>query len=129
MHFDEGRRLNQSHCRISEIDNRTNPTHERDCELSPRGASGLAAAKPSSARSSWRTQGILDATNNTLQELMQLFYLLSRDPAIPSEARFHVTVAQSEIALLTRQLQNVVGPNVPRDTLPEHLASPATRHL
>jgi hypothetical protein len=41
-----------------------------------------------------------------LQELMQLFYLLSRDPAIPQDARYHVTVAQSEIALLTRLMQN-----------------------
>ena len=38
---------------------------------------------------------------------MQLFYLLSRDPAIPNDARYHVTVAQSEIALLTRLMQNI----------------------
>ena len=49
---------------------------------------------------------MLDATKNKLQELMQLLYLLSRDPAVPTDARYHVTVAQSEIALLTRQMQN-----------------------
>ncbi|MGA2372289.1 MAG: hypothetical protein ACLPPV_24645 [Candidatus Korobacteraceae bacterium] len=49
---------------------------------------------------------MLDATNNKLQELMQLLYLLSRDPAVPTDARYHVTLAQSEIALLTRQMQN-----------------------
>ncbi|MGA2372804.1 MAG: hypothetical protein ACLP3R_08910 [Candidatus Korobacteraceae bacterium] len=49
---------------------------------------------------------MLDTTNNKLQELMQLLYLLSRDPAVPSDARYHLTVAQSEIALLARLIQN-----------------------
>ncbi|MGA2373280.1 MAG: hypothetical protein ACLPPV_18610 [Candidatus Korobacteraceae bacterium] len=49
---------------------------------------------------------MLDSTNNKLQELVQLLYLLSRDPAVPSDARYHVTVAQSEIALLARLMQN-----------------------
>jgi len=49
---------------------------------------------------------MLDTANNKLQELMQLLYLLSRDPAVPSDARYHVTVAQSEIALLSREMQN-----------------------
>ena len=49
---------------------------------------------------------MLDAANNKLQELMQLLYLLGRDPAVPTDARYHVTLAQSEIALLTRQMQN-----------------------
>ncbi len=47
-----------------------------------------------------------DTTYNRLQALMQLLYLLSRDPAVPNDARFHVTVAQSEIALLSRVMQN-----------------------
>ena len=49
---------------------------------------------------------MLDSANNKLQELMQILYLLSRDPAVPKDARFHVTVAQSEIALLARLLRN-----------------------
>jgi hypothetical protein len=49
---------------------------------------------------------MLDTTYNRLQELMQLLYLLSRDPAVPNEARYHVTVAQSEIALLSRVMHN-----------------------
>jgi len=49
---------------------------------------------------------MLDTTYNRLQELMQLLYLLSRDPAVPNDARYHVTVAQSEIALLSRVMQN-----------------------
>jgi hypothetical protein len=49
---------------------------------------------------------MLNRANNKLQELMQLMYLLSRDPAIPQDARHHVTVAQSEIALLSHMLHN-----------------------
>lgn len=57
----------------------------------------------------WKTANMLDSANNRLQELMQLFYLLSRDPCVPSDARYHVTVAQGEIALLSRQLQNAAN--------------------
>ena len=49
---------------------------------------------------------VLNTANNRLQELLQLLYLLSRDPAVPSDARYHVTVAQSEIALLVRIMRN-----------------------
>ena len=49
---------------------------------------------------------VLNTANNRLQELMQLLYLLSRDPAVPNDARFHVTMAQSEIALLVRIMRN-----------------------
>ena len=45
---------------------------------------------------------------------MQLFYLLSRDPAIPQDARYHVTLAQSEITLLTRVMQNVANEEAAR---------------
>jgi hypothetical protein len=49
---------------------------------------------------------MLDSANNKMQELMQLLYLLSRDPAVPNDARYHVTVAQGEIALLARVIRN-----------------------
>lgn len=49
---------------------------------------------------------VMDTANNRLQELMQLLYLLSRDPAVPNDARYHVTLAQSEIALLVRIMRN-----------------------
>jgi len=52
------------------------------------------------------TGDVLNTANNRLQELMQLLYLLSRDPAVPKDARYHVTVAQSEIALLVRIMRN-----------------------
>jgi hypothetical protein len=86
MYFDEGKRLNTQQCRSSERNSRVKPATQPTPE--------------------WKTEIALDAANNKLQELMQLFYLLGRDPAIPKEARFHVTVAQSEIALLSRQMQN-----------------------
>ncbi len=86
MYFDEGKRLTTSQCRSTERNNQVTPA----TQLTPE----------------WKTEIVLDAANNKLQELMQLFYLLGRDPAIPKDARFHVTVAQSEIALLSRQLQN-----------------------
>jgi len=61
---------------------------------------------------------MLDAANNKLQELMQLLYLLSRDPAVPTDARYHVTLAQSEIALLTRQMQNAADNQAEKANLP-----------
>ena len=53
-----------------------------------------------------KTANMLDSANNKLQELMQILYLLSRDPAVPKDARYHVTVAQGEIALLARVIRN-----------------------
>lgn len=49
---------------------------------------------------------------------MQLFYLLGRDPRVPQDARHHVTVAQSEIALLTRLMQNSAGANLSLEVAP-----------
>lgn len=71
----------------------------RDPKLSQPSASAAISAD-------WDTETVLDTAYNRLQELMQLLYLLSRDPAVPTDARYHVTVAQSEIALLSRVMQN-----------------------
>ncbi|HLI64377.1 MAG TPA: hypothetical protein VKV05_13345 [Terriglobales bacterium] len=57
----------------------------------------------------WQTVQVLETANNKLQELMQLLYLASRDPAVPKDARYHVTLAQSEIALLIRLMQNAAA--------------------
>ena len=51
---------------------------------------------------------MLNAASDTLQQLMQLLYLLGRDPAVPKDARHHVTAAQAEIALLSRFMKNSV---------------------
>lgn len=58
----------------------------------------------------WQAANMLDSANNKLQELMQLLYLLSRDPGVPKDARYHVTVAQGEIALLAHVMRNNVEP-------------------
>jgi hypothetical protein len=58
----------------------------------------------------WKAARMLDSANNKLQELMQLLYLLSRDPGVPKDARYHVTVAQGEIALLAHVMRNSAQP-------------------
>ena len=74
---------------------------ENDCSR-PEGSSPLA--------SDWKAAKMLDSANNKLQELMQLLYLLSRDPGVPNDARYHLTVAQGEIALLARVMRNSAQP-------------------
>jgi hypothetical protein len=122
MYFDEGRQLNYPRGSKLETSSRTgsarqqpdNTTYDDTKKRRP-----FLAKVPPQLPADWKTGGALDAANNRLQELMQLFYLLSRDPAIPQDARYHVTVAQSEIALLTRLMQNAENngsqPCAPRD--------------
>lgn len=104
MHFEEGDSLSQPQVRHSVSSSQTNlreePSqngHHRDQHQSSRTHRPLS-------RTEWEAE--TDTTHNRLQALMQLLYLLSRDPAVPNDARFHVTVAQSEIALLSRVMQN-----------------------
>ncbi len=107
MHFEEGRLLNQPQCKKLEACTRINSTGQQPRASACRGTEDNRARFNRVASSeSGEAAGMLDATNNKLQELMQLLYLLSRDPAVPTDARYHVTLAQSEIALLTRQMQN-----------------------
>lgn len=99
MYFDEKRILKQSHYNNPEPRNR------------PTSGSQMAQPSPSCAidheagAREWKTVKMLDNANNKLQELMQLLYLLSRDPSVPNEARYHVTVAQGEIALLAHVMR------------------------
>jgi len=106
MHFNEGRILNCSH--YNETENRkaiepaahlSSPTRRAQIAL------GTNRRDNSECRDSQAAK-MLDSANNKMQELMQLLYLLSRDPAVPSDARYHVTVAQGEIALLARVIRN-----------------------
>lgn len=113
MYFEEGRLLNQAQYKKPDACTRINSTGQPPRESACRGTENnrarlnkLSSSDPEAAA------GMLDATNNKLQELMQLLYLLSRDPAVPTDARYHVTVAQSEIALLTRQMQNAADDQV-----------------
>jgi hypothetical protein len=107
MYFEEGRLLNQPQYKKPEACTRINSTGQQPRESACRGTEDnrarrnrLSSSEPAEAA------GMLDAASNKLQELMQLLYLLSRNPAVPTDARYHVTLAQSEIALLTRQMQN-----------------------
>ena len=127
MYFDEGRPLNHLHGNEPETSSRlVSARQQPDRSTYDDGKSGRPLfTKTLQASSDWQTPGALNAANNKLQELMQLFYLLSRDPAIPKDARYHITVAQSEIALLTRLMQNIADarvsdsqPSTQRDAFP-----------
>lgn len=108
MYFDEGRHLNHVHCRESKTPDQIgsvpqlahNSSFSREDRPSPSVPLTSAGSRSSSAGDA------VDAARNKLQELMQLFYLLSRDSRVPQDARYHVTVAQSEMALLSKILQN-----------------------
>jgi hypothetical protein len=125
MYFDEGRNLKHPQYKRSEAHHLINSAeqteregcgHNRQASFAPlRQVSGNDPGK-------WQAGKVLDVTNNKLQELMQLLYLLGRDPAVPQNARHHVTVAQSEIALLSRLMQN--APN-PQDDKPKPPAAAA----
>ena len=75
------------------------------------------------------TKDVLNTANNRLQELMQLLYLLSRDPAVPNDARFHVTLAQSEIALLVRIMRNAAEAHENASKLAEAGTASTPRNL
>jgi hypothetical protein len=78
------------------------PVGEAATEVLCQVPSGLLSRE----RFEWRVEVMLDAASNSLQQLMQLLYLLGRDPAVPEDARHHVTAAQAEIALLSRFMRN-----------------------
>ncbi len=101
MYFDEGRILNNPHYKDPDTRNQVDPTSQ-PAKSSP----GCALSGQCQGVKDWKTAKMLDSANNKLQELMQLLYLLSRDPAVPNDARYHVTVAQGEIALLARVMRN-----------------------
>lgn len=109
MYFNERSDLNQPQYKQSANDSRLIPDGPP--------AYGLAGPCPEHNRTpvervslgdpgQFQASDVLNAANNRLQELMQLLYLLSRDPAVPNDARYHVTLAQSEIALLVRIMRN-----------------------
>jgi hypothetical protein len=109
MFFHEGRDLNQRQHSEPEACTRINPggprTHDSVCDrMNAEHHRFKKLASPAPPGSELGDS--LDSANNKLQKLMQLLYLLSRDPAVPNDARYHVTMAQSEIALLARLIQN-----------------------
>ncbi len=109
MYFSERSDLKQPQYNEPETYNpiRSNPS--QSLEYAGRGATDKGARPdraPLGATTEFGAKDVLNTANNRLQELMQLLYLLSRDPAVPNDARFHVTLAQSEIALLVRIMRN-----------------------
>lgn len=109
MFLNEASGLNQLHygnsrnCNRGGVEQKQSTTVRNDNDLSRRLFTANNAAQRSTNA---MTAEMLDSANNRLQELMQLLYLLSRDPGVPQDARYHVTVAQSEIALLAREMRN-----------------------
>lgn len=109
MYFDEGRILKHVRQRgTSKTRNPINGTTTREANPPSSTKSEVAVSPTQEGSSSYemKTANMLDSANNKLQELMQILYLLSRDPAVPKDARYHVTVAQGEIALLARVIRN-----------------------
>ena len=124
MFFNEARSLNQLHYTNSKVCNHGDFTQKQS--ISARNdkivSRRLAASdKTSPEAMPAKTAEILDSANNRLQELMQLLYLLSRDPGVPNDARYHVTVAQSEIALLAQVMRNSA------ESLAEQVSRPNTK--
>jgi hypothetical protein len=100
MYFDEGRVLNHSQCRNTKPGLAAHPPRKHSLDAR------TVHTKEVSSGIEWNSAQVLDSANNKLQELMQILYLLSRDPAVPKDARYHVTVAQGEIALLANLMRN-----------------------
>ena len=113
MYFDEGRNLKHAQYKRSEAHHAINSAEQTEREGGGRNRqSSFAPLRQVLGKDpgQWQAGNVLDVTNNKLQELMQLLYLLGRDPTVPQDARHHVTVAQSEIALLSRLMQNTTHP-------------------
>jgi len=122
MYFDEGRHLNppqfgQSDAR-DQIHRTLERSHEMACNNSEKFRNRISHFPPPKPND-WETGKVLDATNNKLQEILQLLYLLSRDQSVPKDARYHVTVAQSEMALLARTIQNAADEDATAEDRPE----------
>lgn len=109
MYFSERSGMKQLHYNEPENRNPISPNPSQPLEFAGRtvtnscGRPDRVALRPATELAA---KDVLNTAKNRLQELMQLLYLLSRDPAVPNDARFHVTLAQSEIALLVRIMRN-----------------------
>ncbi len=126
MYFDEGTHLNQQHG-STEARNQVHPHLQRGHEFARfKENDGFQTCRQGGLASTTKgapsDSDLLDATNNQLQGIMQMLYLLSRDTAVPTEVRYHVTLAQSEIALLARQMQNAANTPLAKDQA--HLPQP-----
>ncbi len=114
MHFDEVRPLNYPNETPSQGSSLASQQPHESTGDDTKNERPRFAIVPRQTVPVLKAAGALETANDRLQELMQLFYLLSRDPAIPQDARYHVTLAQSEITLLTRVMQNVANQGATR---------------
>ena len=108
MYFDETSALNRPQHRNAEDRNHVDSTPAQQQDEGAGGTAKTRGARPEGPIHrirDWKAANMLDSANNKLQELMQLLYLLSRDPEVPKDARYHVTMAQSEIALLAHVMR------------------------
>jgi len=118
MYFNERSDLNQPKCKPSRNDSQLLPKEPLTYQFrgsDPQNVRARHNAIPLENSGRLGATDVLNTANNRLQELMQLLYLLSRDPAVPNDARYHVTVAQSEIALLVRIMRNAEDAALHRD--------------
>jgi hypothetical protein len=110
MYFAERRFFSKLEPSTKQDRDRVNPTVQQSNQSPERSTRAVyPPANPMPQEADAQAGHMLDKTNNKLQELMQLLYLLSRDPAVPKDARYHVTVAQGEIALLANVLRNTTS--------------------
>jgi hypothetical protein len=124
MYFDEGRNLTHPQYKKSETHHVINSAEQTERDAPRRNGNGDVASRiPRHEPVQWQVGKVLDVANNKLQELLQLLYLLGRDPAVPKDARHHVTVAQSEIALLSRLMQNTASTQAQSPKPPEAAAA------
>lgn len=108
MYFDERRALSQPHRNSQNHDPLNSSSWQQNTPNADtvENQDSYPEGTPSAQVRDWRAANMVDSANNKLQELMQLLYLLSRDPGVPKDARYHVTVAQGEIALLAHVMRN-----------------------
>jgi hypothetical protein len=106
MYFSERSDLQQPHYQESKDHNTLSSNAPQSLEFTGRSMTNNCRRPSPRPAAELGAKEVLNTANNRLQELMQLLYLLSRDPGVPNDARYHVTMAQSEIALLVRIMRN-----------------------
>jgi len=132
MYFSERSDLKQPHYEEPKTQNPLSSNPSQTLEIAGRSRKNngdprdRASLRPAAE---FGAKDVMDTANNRLQKLMQLLYLLSRDPAVPNDARYHVTLAQSEIALLVRIMRNAEEAHDKTGKLPDASPPSISRNL
>ena len=125
MYFSERSDLQQPQCQESKDHHTLSSNAPQSLEFAGRSTTNNCRRPSLRPAAELGAKDVLNTANNRLQELMQLLYLLSRDPGVPSDARYHVTMAQSEIALLVRIMRNAEEAHDNATRLPAAAAMPS----